>query len=299
MTFEEFFQQYQQLRLQYPIVPTHSLRVENCDFGDYLVASKSCYFAFDCAYCEDSFYLYDSFKAKNCVDGDYVIESELVYDSVDTFHCYNSAYINYCARMYDSYFCWDCDDSHNLFGCVHLKHKQYCIFNCQYSKDDYFNVIKGLLKLPPEENLHKLKQLVDLFPMTTTNVTHAENCDFGNHVHYSSNLYLCFDSDHSQDCGYLYDSHFIKNSFDLVQCAHCELCYQCNDSARLFNCLYMDFCEDCFDSGFCYNCNGSDHLFGCVLAQKKKYCFLNKSYPKEEWERLTKEVMDSFRQSAR
>jgi hypothetical protein len=35
------------------------------------------------------------------------------------------------------------------------------------------------------------------------------------------------------------------------------------------------------------------------LAQKKKYCFLNKSYPKEEWERLTKEVMDSFRQSAR
>ena len=299
MTFAEFYQQLQQLKDQHPAIPTHSHRGENCDYGDYIYTSKNLYLAFDCAQCEDSFYLYDSFKAKNCLDGDYVIESELLYQATDPFHCYNSAYINYCARVYDCYYCYDCMDSHDSVGCTHLAHKQYCIFNRQYTKEEYLIKKAEVLKRPPEENLKALQELIDRFPMTETNVTHSENCDYGNHVHYSHNLYLCFDAAHCENCGYLYDSHHNKNSYDLTQSVYCELSYQCVDSSRLFNCIYLTGCENCYNSSFCFNCYDSDHLFGCVGLRKKKYYFLNKPYPKEVWEKMIEEAMDSFRQAAR
>ncbi len=35
-------------------------------------------------------------------------------------------------------YCISCRSSHDLFGCVGLRNKEYCIFNKQYSKDEYF-----------------------------------------------------------------------------------------------------------------------------------------------------------------
>lgn len=297
MEFKQFLEEYQKLRLRYPAVPTHSTRSENSDFGDYLYSCKNCYLSFDDASCQDCLYVFDSFRATDCLDCDYVQFSERLYESIDCFKCYNSAYLNYCARMYDSYFCWDCTDSHHLFGCTHLKHRQYCIFNRQFSKEEYLKKVNRLLKLPPEKNLKELKKLIEKYPVTQTNVTHSQNCDYGNHVHYSKNLYLCFDTVYSEDGGYLYDSQYCKNSFDLTYCYKCELTYQANDSARLYNCHHMNYCSNMYDSAFCSNCHDSHHLFGCVSLKDKNYCFLNKQYSKEEWQRLVDEVMASFRQS--
>jgi len=299
MDFKQFLEEYQKLTPQYPTIPTHSLKSEDSDFGDYLYSCKNCYLSFDNASCQDCLYVFDSFKAVNCADCDCVQLSERLYECVDAFKCYNSAYLNFCSRMYDSFFCWDCTDCHDIFGCTHLKHKQYCIFNRQFSKEDYQKKVAELLKRPAEENLKELEKLIERYPVTQTNVTHSENCDYGNHVHNSKNLYLCFDTVYSEDSGYLYDSQYCKNSFDLTYCHKCELTYQANDSARLYNCHHMDYCSDIYDSGFCFNCYGSDHLFGCVSLTRKKYQFLNKPYPEEEWEKLVEEVMVSFRQSAR
>ena len=295
MDFKQFLEEYQKLRLRYPAVPTHSLKSESSDFGDYLYSCKDCYLGFDDASCQDCLCVFDSFKAVNCADCDYVQLSERLYECVDAFKCYNSAYLNFCARMYDSFFCWDCADCHNLFGCTHLKHKQYCIFNRQFSKEDYQKKVAELLKQSPEENLKELEKLIERYPVTQTNVTHAESCDYGNHIHYSKNLYLCFDTVYSEDGGYLYDSQYCKNSLDLIYCYKCELTYQANDSARLYNCHNMDYCSDTYDSGFCFNCYGSDHLFGCVSLTRKKYHLLNKLYSKEEWQRLVDKVMGSFK----
>ena len=52
--------------------------------------------------------------------------------------------------MYNCRFCWECwpenknleyalycSNSSNLFGCVGVKKKEYCILNKQYSKEEY------------------------------------------------------------------------------------------------------------------------------------------------------------------
>lgn len=296
MRFKDFLESFKNLKKRFPVPPSHSLRCENAALGDFLFDCKNAFYSFDTASSQDIVYIFDSYKATNCVDGDYVIESENCYECVDVFKAYNSTYLNYCARIYDSHFCYDCNDSNNLFGCVYLNHKEYCIFNRQYTKEEYEKKMKKLLQRSPEENLAEMRKLMMRFPVTTSLVTHSENCDYGNHVHYSKNLYLCFDSAHSEDSAYLYDAHYDKNCFDLTQVFHSENCYQCISSARLNNCIFMNDCADMYDSGFCENCSNSHHLFGCSALKDAEYCILNKQYSKEEYEKEIQEIMKSFRE---
>ena len=51
----------------------------------------------------------------------------------------NSHFLKFCwSEVVDSEYCMDCRGISNCFGCVGLKQKQYCIFNKQYSREDYF-----------------------------------------------------------------------------------------------------------------------------------------------------------------
>ena len=85
-----------------------------------------------------------------------------------------------------------CRSSSNLFGCVGLKKKQYCIFNKQYSKEEYFilrdKILKHMGDMPytdkrgrvykygeffPEEFspfAYNETQLIDFFPLTKDQV---------------------------------------------------------------------------------------------------------------------------------
>lgn len=49
-------------------------------------------------------------------------------DTISTFLVWDS---------YDVGYSLECHQSHDLFGCVGLRNKQYCIFNKQYDKDTY------------------------------------------------------------------------------------------------------------------------------------------------------------------
>lgn len=294
MNFKQFQETRKSIKHKYPLKPNHNPISENSDYGDYLVRCKNSYYSFDTADSNDIIYIFDSFKAKYCVDGDYVIESELCYECVDVLKAYNSTYLNYCGRIYNSHFCWDCGDSNNLFGCVHISYKEYCIFNQQYTKEEYEAKIKELLKRPAEESLAKMWELARNYPVSTTYVSFSENCDYNNHVDISKNMYLCFDCAHSEDCAYSYDAHHNKNCFDMTQAFHSQFCYECADSSSLNNCHHMKDCNKVFDSGFCNSCSNSNHLFGCYGLDEKEYCILNKQYAKEEYEKQIKEIMDSY-----
>lgn len=294
MNYLQFLDEFRNLNQRYPVLSTHVLRSENCDLGDYLASCHNAIYSFDDAQCKDILYLCDSFKAVNCYDGDYVVESENCYECVDIVKSYNCTFLNYCTRMVDSNFCHYCDDSDHLFGCVYLKYKKFCIFNRQYSEDEYNRKVQELLQRPAEQNIIEMEQLSKQFPVTVTHVNNSENCDYGNQIFYSRNLYLCFDCAHSEEGGYQYDAHYNKSCYDLTQTFHCEYCYECVDCARLNNCSFMVNCEDMFDSAFCENCANSHHLFGCCSLDKKQFCILNRQYSETEYKEKIKKIIDSF-----
>ncbi|PJB89219.1 hypothetical protein CO083_01010 [Candidatus Roizmanbacteria bacterium CG_4_9_14_0_8_um_filter_34_12] len=295
MQFTKFIEDYKKLKNLTPHSPPYVRECINSELGDFLAHCQNAYYCFDTSYSNDIIYLFDSYAAVDCCDGDYVVESELCYEGIDIFKCNNSSYLNYCARTYDSHFCYDCNDSHNLFGCVYLNHKEYCIYNKQYSKEEYEAKIHKLFKNLPAINLMEIQKLKLRFPATSTIVSNAENSDYGNHVHYSKNMYLCFDVARSEDCAYIYDSHRNKNCFDLTQTFSSENCYECVDCNKLNNCSFMTGCGYMFESLFCDYCANSDHLFGCFGLAKKSYFILNKQYSKEDYEKEVKELIESYK----
>lgn len=295
MTFEEFISEYNLLKDKLPKPPTYSQGNEDSDFTTYTYRSANCSYCFDCVECKNCTFCFDCVRCSDCYDCDYCVECELSSSSVDSFRIYNSSYMDYCARVYDSHFCWHCDDSHNLFGCAHLKNKQYCIFNKQYTKEEYTQKVQKLQNLTPEENLKKLEGIKNMFPLGPTHVTSSENSIYGNHVHHSKNCYMCFDSVYSEDCGYLYDCAYCKESYDLTYCFKAELSYGCQDSAKIYNCDFVDWSSDCFDSSYLTNCQDCHNCFGCVAIAHKKYCILNKQYSEEEYKKIIKEIRAAVR----
>lgn len=292
--FTDFLAKYKEIKRSLPKSPTYGNDNENCDFTGYTYHSSNCYFTFNSAYNKDCVYCFDSVRCVFCIDCDYCVDCEMLYESLDCFHVYNGSYLDYCARLYESHFCWDCNDSHDLFGCTHLRQKQYCIFNKQYTEEAYKAKVKELLTRPAEQNIAELKELIKKYPFGPSNVSHSENSDYGNHVHYSQNCYLCFDAARNENSAYLYDSFYCKNSYDLTQCAHVELCFECRDSSKLYNCDYVDWSSNCYDSSFLTDCIDCHNCFGCIQLAHKKYCFLNKQYSEEEYHNLVNEVKASL-----
>lgn len=61
-----------------------------------------------------------------------------------------------------------CHSSSNLFGCVGLKKKQYCIFNKQYTKEDFFalreKIIAHMNEVPYIDSLDRVYTYGEFFP---------------------------------------------------------------------------------------------------------------------------------------
>ena len=298
MNFQQFLKEYQELKQKFPKRPNHTFRSENSDFGDILYQCKNAYYCFDTSDSQDIVYIFDSYLAKNCVDGDYVIESENCYECVDTVKSNNCTFVTYSNTMIESHFCYDCTNCTNVFGCVNLRNKQYCIFNKQYEKEEYEKKVEELLKRPYEENLAELEELKKKFPLTQTKVLYSENCDYCNMVFDGKNCYLCFDAAFCQNCSYLYDSHRNKYCYDMTQSHRNEWLYECTDANHSNNSIYLTYCNALFDSAFCEECSDSNNLLGCVALSNSEYCILNKQYTQEEYEKIKGELMESFRKSA-
>lgn len=136
--------------------------VVNCEdcTGNYLSNCKNVKDSFavdncrDCRFCTDIHYSKDSYDV-NIYEGDLMYESIHVGpDGYGQFFCqlgWFSSNIYYCVDIRS---CKDC------FGCVGIKRKQYCVFNKQYSKEEYFELRDRII-----EHMLKTGEYGEFFPM--------------------------------------------------------------------------------------------------------------------------------------
>lgn len=293
MNLQEFLSEYERIKKTHPVVPAHIEHSENCT-GDYIFQSKDLYNCFDVSDSRSGAYLFDGYMLINSYDCDYCISSEYLYESENCANCYNSSYLEDCADMIDCHWCDDCIDLKNCFGCVRLSHKQYCLFNRQYTKEEYLKRLARWRDKLPEEILAQLEALKKTQPILYRHEHHNENSEYGDYIYNSKNCYYCFDVSHSENCAYMYDSHESKNSFDQVYGHRCELSYENTDSAWCYNSCYIDYCGKCRDCDFCFNCLNCENCFGCVGLMHKQYCFLNRQLTKEEYFKKVAEVKASM-----
>ncbi len=115
--------------------------------GDNILNSKNAKVCFDIFMeAEDTKYLYGCLTLKDCYDGNGMYQQEISSECVDAnvgshnfsgITIYNSTNVEYA---------WNCHSCKDIFGCVGLRNKQYCILNKQYSKEEYETLLPRIIE---------------------------------------------------------------------------------------------------------------------------------------------------------
>ncbi len=134
---ESYKDRYASLVRQAIRKPAEIINSENCT-GDYVYHSKNVYDSFGVIESQDSRYCYDSGHLKDCYDTyESAFDCELQYES---YACNRGKFLMGCMVCYDVsdlFYSEMCHNSSDLFGCIGLRYKKYCILNKQYSKEAY------------------------------------------------------------------------------------------------------------------------------------------------------------------
>ncbi len=164
-------ERFNQLRLTFPQKYIHG--VHNEDFtGDYLTNCKNSYHCFDSNDLWDCRYVYQAFMGmKNSMDIQECGDAERVYESC--FSGYNSYGYLFCAHCLgepaEILYCTYSPHSKNLFGCIGVMHKQYCILNKQYTKEEYEELVPKIIG-----HMRNTKEWGEFFPVELSTFSYNE-----------------------------------------------------------------------------------------------------------------------------
>jgi hypothetical protein len=272
----------------------------NSEYANFIKDTKNVYLAYSVLDSEGIYFSNNVDNSKETVDSYNVVSSELIYESIGSTKNYNCQYSYWSSNCIDCNFILDCTNCQNCFGCVNLRNKNYCIWNKQYSKEEYFQKIKdfniGSYKFF-QKNYNEFWNFSLQFPRKYLRMT---NCisSVGDELRDCKNTLYCFKGHDNENIKYGYRITHARDSMDVCH-SWAELGYEhatggsenslnikfvINGAPALNEVEYIDICQF------------SSNIFGCIGLRNKQYCILNKQYAKKEYfemiEKIKKHMVD-------
>ncbi len=148
LTQEKYLQYKAQVQEKAKHRIVRSLDMVNCEnsTGDHLNDCKNCENCFDGLWAQE---------CKDCNDfgyGEYMYnlsyagyEVKYAYEMLAIEQAYKSAFCISCIDIKYCYYDYMCTNCEHCFACVGLTHKQYCIFNKQYTKEEYEKTLEKII----------------------------------------------------------------------------------------------------------------------------------------------------------
>ncbi len=119
---------------------------ENCNWND-IYNSKNCQNCFALEDCEDCKYSFILWIAKNNYDMSSAWMIDFSYEmNGGWMNSYHNLFSGFSYNCRDIFYCDNCHDSQNLFACIGLRNKSFCIFNKQYTKENYNKIVFKIIK---------------------------------------------------------------------------------------------------------------------------------------------------------
>lgn len=290
-----FFEQFFELSKDVPRIALLNVNSENSEYCNFTGDVKNSYLVFGPIYTEDCYYG-SPYYSKNCVDTLVLRDCELCYECIDCRKLYNSFYCQDCNSSDFLIYCFDLQGCSECIGCAGLRNKKYHIFNEKYSQADYEKFKKeinlcdsGSHKIISE----KFEILKKDIPRQAILATNSENVS-GSHVFFSKNTFESFFADRCEDCSYCSQVVDLKNCHDNNYTEENELCYDYLGMYGTRKTLFSLFCrhtDETYYSDYCVNCK---NIFGCTNLHNKQFCILNKQYSKEEYEELVPRIIEQM-----
>ncbi|KKT18758.1 MAG: hypothetical protein UW07_C0002G0016 [Candidatus Nomurabacteria bacterium GW2011_GWF2_43_8] len=291
-----FFEQWRELFLKVPRQSAwHTGNCIDCEYANFIQDVKNVYLAYSVIWkSEDVYYSSNTDISKNIIDSYNVAQSELIYEGIGSSKNYNCQYCYWSSNCVDSSFLLDCINCQHCFGCVNLRSKNYCIWNKQYSPEEYLKKMKSLnlgsyefiQKTFPEFWNFSLK-----FPRKYARVINCVNSS-GDELRNCRNSRFSFNCYETENIKYAYRSPRVKNSMDVCHC-DAELAYEhaFGGSDNSLNIKFIIAGKPALSEvEYIDSCQSAGNLFGCVGLRSKQYCVLNKQYTKEKYEELISKI---------
>ncbi len=158
-------EKFQSFALKFPRKYMHGIQNENST-GDYLSHTQNCHDCYSLDHCQDCKFVTDSRNMKNDYDitvfgahegAEFSYECHEIGNSVRNI-CFSDQIWNGVSDVYYSKLCLA--SSTHLFGCVGLRHSKYCIFNKQYTKEEYEKLVPRII-----EHMQKTGEWGEFFPV--------------------------------------------------------------------------------------------------------------------------------------
>lgn len=290
-----FFDQLFELYHEAPIFCRNVVQVMNSDYCANASYLKNCYLMFQVSGAEDSCYGNAVDFSKNCYDNSHLSKCERCSMGFMLTNCYQCFYSSQCVDCHGVWFGKNLRGCSNCIGCVNLTGKSYCIFNEQYSKEEYekkvaemnLNTHSGLQKLQKEARAFWLK-----FPNKFMQGIKNENVT-GEYINNSKNCHYCYLVRDGKDLKYCQYQQIPKNEdcYDItIWGEDNSLCYENMGTGMGYALKFSCEVWDARNVEYSMSCNAVQDCFGCVGLRKKQYCILNKQYSKEEYEELVPKI---------
>jgi hypothetical protein len=127
--------------------------------GDRMYNAKNCKACFDIHDIENVRYTQSGFSIKDVMDTYGVDDEQWCYENInDGLY---SSYIRFCANTHtnclDVRFCDYCRSSSHLLACISVRSKSYCIFNKQYTKEEYEPLVEKIVRHMAEQPYRDVK----------------------------------------------------------------------------------------------------------------------------------------------
>ena len=292
-----FFEQFKELQLKVPRLYAMVTECYNSEYVNGAAWNKNCYLIFasdhdeDCAYSHSIFYcrdVFDCLGARHC---------EFSAGLIDCEKLSNSFYSQDCIDSYNLLFCKNCLNCHDCIGSVNLHNRSFCIFNEQYTKEDYQKLLLEM-KISTSSGFNNIFKKAQKFYLEfPVKYYHGKNNlnSSGDYLIHAKNSTLVFDGEDVENSKYLYIVNKVKDSYDgysIVENAELNL------EVISHNSSFSKFCF-CYWSGnygtYSDTCENCSNVFGCIGLRNKNYCILNKQYTKEEYEKLLHQITEQMK----
>ncbi len=290
-----FFQQFKLLQEKIPKVNLYQTNFVSSEYCNYGLDMKECYLLFGGQKNERVYFGNQVIDSKDSLDIAFSEKLEFCYEDFECTRSNKLFFSRYSSDCADSSYLIDCRNCISCFGCVRLVNKQYCIWNMQYSKEEYLLKIKILSQGSYRahlENLQRLKELRLQIPHRYARVYKSVNSD-GDDLSEARNSNYSFSSSENEDSKYLFFCrHKSKDCHDTsFQGFNAEKLYEIAHGFGGFNIAFgmRNFSNQ--DSRYNKECHECKNIFGCEGLRKKSFCILNKQYSKEEYEKLVPKII--------
>ncbi len=164
-----FFIQFNELLSTVPLISLFDSKSTNSSYCNITIEHKNCYLVSAGWGNEDSLYSNRISYCKDTCDSYCCHKTEFSYQNV---YCKESSKLFYslnCESCVDSYFLYDCRGCINCIGCTNLRNKSYCIFNKQYTKEEYEELIpkikQHMIDMPYVDKKGNVYKYGEFFPI--------------------------------------------------------------------------------------------------------------------------------------